>query len=122
MPRKRHRVAAELMPRAIRWVWADRLAIGKLTMIVGPGDTKKSLLAVDIAATITSGRKWPGDEGGQPPAGNVLLVQAEDNFHDTTLPRLHAAASLVTVKPVTSNGPPYFTIVPQIKRRRWPKR
>jgi AAA domain len=108
-------IAAELLPRAVRWLWVDRVAFGKLTTIVGPGDVKKSLLAVDIAATITTGRKWPGDEGGQPIPGNVILLQGEDDFRDTTLPRLRAAGTLVTINPITRDGPPYSTIVPQIK-------
>jgi hypothetical protein len=106
---------AELIPRAIRWVWENRIAIGKLCTIVGHGEVKKSLLAADIVATINTGRNWFGDEGGAPAPGNALFLQAEDGFRDTTLPRLQAAGTQVTTKPITTNGPPYFTIVPQIR-------
>ena len=107
------RPVENLLPRAIRWVWPDRIALGKLTTIVGPSEVKKSLLANDIATTITTGRTWPDNSSAI--VGNVVLLEAEDAFYDVTLPRLHAAGALVTVKPVTSKGPPHKTIVPRIR-------
>jgi putative DNA primase/helicase len=104
-----------LMPRAVEWLWAGRIARGKLTVIVGPADTKKSLLAAWIAATITTGGEWPDDGGGCAEAGNVLFLQGEDDFHDTTLPRLIAAGTEVGTKPVLTGGP-FLTIVPQVAR------
>jgi hypothetical protein len=104
----------KLTPRDIRWLWPDRLAIGKLTVLVGQEEQRKSLLAADICARINQGSEWP-DGGGRPRAGNVLFAQLEDDLADTTLPRLLAAGTQVTTDPVLTKGkPPYVTVVPKL--------
>ena len=99
--------------RPVEWLWENRLALGKVTSLAGKEDRKKSLLAVHIAAMVNQGGEWP--DGGRPVAGNVILLQAEDGFADTTLPRLLAAGAQVTRDPVQGPGPPYYTIVPKLK-------
>jgi AAA domain len=100
----------ELEPRDIRWLWRDRLAIGKLTSMVGLEDRKKSFLCSTIAATTNRGGEWPDD--GRADQGHVVYLQGEDGFFDTTLPRLLAAGAQVTNEPIHIEGPPFFTIVP----------
>jgi RecA-family ATPase len=79
-------------PQPVPWLWPGRIAAGRLMLIDGDPGAGKSLLALDIAARLTSVRALP--DGYQPsePAA-VLLLQAEDDLHDTVLPRLVAAGA-----------------------------
>ena len=86
------RCAAEIAPEKIEWVWPGRLARGKHTCIAGEPGTGKSQLSISIIATVTTGGKWPCDEG-QAPLGNVILLSAEDGAADTIVPRLLAAGA-----------------------------
>jgi hypothetical protein len=104
----------KLTPRDIRWLWPDRLAVGKLTVLVGAEEMRKSLLAADICAHINEGKEWPGSSDKLKLRGSVIFAQLEDDLADTTLPRLLAAGTRVTTQPVTTKGPPYFTIVPNL--------
>ena len=83
--------AADIMPEAIKWAWPGRAALGKLTIIAGDPGQGKSQITLDMAARLTTGRQWP--DGGLPPIGNVIILQAEDGAKDTTVPRLMAAGA-----------------------------
>ena len=62
----------------------------------------KSQVAVDLAATVTTGGAWPCGEG-HAPLGNVIILSAEDDAEDTIVPRLMAAgADLQRVEIVTA--------------------
>jgi AAA domain/Bifunctional DNA primase/polymerase, N-terminal len=80
---------SSLQPRALRWLWEDRIPLGKLTVITGDPGLGKSLLTLAIAATITQGTPWP--DGKLCEIGAVVLVSAEDDAADTVLPRFLAA-------------------------------
>ena len=68
------------------------IARGKHTAIAGePGDGK-SQLSIYVAATISRGGEWPCDEG-RAPAGNLIILNAEDGADDTVVPRLIAAGA-----------------------------
>ncbi len=84
--------AAEVPAESVRWLWPGRIALGKLTLIVGDPDQGKSVLTVDLAARVTRGAPWPVD-GSACPRGEVLLVSDEDNTADTIRPRLDAAGA-----------------------------
>ena len=43
----------------VQWLWRDRLAAGKLTLLVGVPQVGKSQIAIDIAARISRGTRWP---------------------------------------------------------------
>ena len=45
---------------AIEWLWLDRIAKGKLSLIAGEPGLAKSQLTLAAAATTTTGGKWPG--------------------------------------------------------------
>jgi hypothetical protein len=77
----------ELKP--ISWLWPDRIAIGKLSLIAGHPDLGKSLTTLDLAARVSRGMEWP-DGKGSAPVGNVILLSAEDDPADTYGPRLKA--------------------------------
>ena len=81
--------AADYTPEPINWLWRDWLALGKLHLLAGAPGTGKTTLAISLAATITSGGKWP--DGTPVEAGNVLIWSGEDCIGDTLLPRFMAA-------------------------------
>ena len=80
----------EIKPEPIRWLWPNRIARGKLTLIAGDPKLGKSLLTADLTARITAGHPWPVD-GTTPPRGSVIFASAEDDAADTIRPRLEAA-------------------------------
>ncbi len=76
-----HRGVAEIQPKTLRWVWRDRIPAGKLCLIVGDPDKGKSLITLDIAARITTGRPFP--DGVPSEIGSVIILSAEDDPEDT---------------------------------------
>jgi hypothetical protein len=86
---------------AIEWLWQNRFAIGKVSLLAGLPDKGKSQITCDVAArvtTTTGDKKWPCGEGIAP-IGNVIMFSAEDDPADTLVPRLLAAgADLTRVK------------------------
>ncbi|WP_376697238.1 AAA family ATPase [Wenzhouxiangella sp. EGI_FJ10305] len=89
-PERMTRPLSEIKPEPIRWLWPNRIARGKLTLIAGDPKLGKSLLTADITARITAGQPWPVD-GSYPPRGAVIFASAEDDAADTIRPRLEAA-------------------------------
>jgi putative DNA primase/helicase len=81
-------------PRAVGWLWPDRIPLGHVTAVLGPRGTGKSMLVADIAARVSAGLPWPDrpdDPAPQPAA--VLLVAPEDEVDTTHVPRLIAAGA-----------------------------
>jgi putative DNA primase/helicase len=76
----------------ISWLWPKRIARGKLTVIAGHPGLGKSQVTAWMAATVTTGRPWPGSDQRAEP-GNVLILNAEDAVADTIRPRLIAAGA-----------------------------
>ena len=71
----------------VEWLWRNRIARGKLTLIVGDVSAGKTYLDLDIAARITTGAAWPDGDVG-PGRGRVILLTSEDGIADTLRPRL----------------------------------
>ena len=84
---------AKVQPEEIEWLWPGRIAIGKLTLITGDPGLGKSLVSLDIAARLTTGRGWPDASTISTDVGSVVLLSAEDNPADTIRPRLDAAGA-----------------------------
>jgi putative DNA primase/helicase len=82
--------AADIAPEKIEWLWPGRIALGKLSVIAGNPDLGKSQLAAFLAATVSTGREWPCQEG-RAPLGTVIMLMAEDDAGDTVVPRLDVA-------------------------------
>jgi putative DNA primase/helicase len=92
-----------LTKRPVDWLWPERIPIGKVTLLVGDPGLGKSLVALDIAARVSTGAPWPDEQNCDStqsairnpqsevaaPA-SVLLLNAEDDLADTVLPRLDA--------------------------------
>jgi hypothetical protein len=81
---------ADVKPEHIRWLWPERFALGKFSLLTGLPDLGKSQVTFYMAAQITTGGEWPCDEGAAP-LGNVIILSAEDDPADTIRPRLEAA-------------------------------
>lgn len=79
---------ADVAPVAIKWLWPGRIALGRITMVVGRPGEGKSFLTIDMASRVSRGSPWP--DGTSCPSGSVLLICAEDDPSDTIRPRLDA--------------------------------
>lgn len=82
---------SELTPQPVSWLWRYWLALGKLHILAGAPGQGKTTIAIDMAATVTSGGYWP--DGSRCEAGHVLIWSGEDDPADTLLPRLIAAGA-----------------------------
>jgi putative DNA primase/helicase len=82
--------ASEIEPERVGWIWPGIIARGKVTGLVGHPGLGKSQVATDAAATVSTGRPWPGDVTNDG-AGDVIILSAEDDPADTGVPRLIAA-------------------------------
>jgi putative DNA primase/helicase len=83
-------VQASAIPmQAVRWLWKGWLAAGKFHVLAGVPGTGKTTIALSVAATVTTGGRWP-DESQCPQPGNVLIWSGEDGTADTLVPRLKA--------------------------------
>jgi hypothetical protein len=76
------------------WLWQDRIALGKLSLLVGEPGLGKTFAAIDIAAHVSTGE--PFIDGATPPRGEVAILTAEDGAGDTLRPRLDAAGADVS--------------------------
>lgn len=79
---------ADVEPRPVRWLWRDRIASGRMSLLVGMPGGGKSFFSCDIASRISRGEPWP--DGSPCERGSVLLLSAEDDPADTIRPRLDA--------------------------------
>jgi hypothetical protein len=84
--RLRVRCTADIVPETTRWLWPDRFALGKLSLIVGDPESGKSLFTAWMASKVSSGEAWP--DGTAPPRGKVAFLQCEDGVAETLVPRL----------------------------------
>jgi putative DNA primase/helicase len=82
--------ADQIAPRKLRWLWPERIPLGKITVFAGMPGQGKSLATLDIAARVTTGSKYPDAANPLPPS-EVLLVAGEDDPEDALVPRLMAA-------------------------------
>jgi putative DNA primase/helicase len=80
-----------IKPEAVDWCWPDYIAAGKVHILAGAAGTGKTTLALTMAATITTGGRWP--DGTRAPDGDVLIWSGEDTPADTLVPRLLAAGA-----------------------------
>lgn len=83
--------ASDIQPKELRWLWYHRIPLGKITLFTGDPDLGKSTVTLDIVSRVTTGSPWPDTPQIPNKAGNVLLLSAEDDPHDTIVPRLQAS-------------------------------
>src|SRR5829696_5151253 len=87
-PKVRGVRASEVVTKPVEWLWDKRIPKAKLTMFDGDPDVGKSVVTMDLAARVSTGRTFP--DGAECEAGNVLIVNVEDAKDDTIVPRLKA--------------------------------
>jgi aryl-alcohol dehydrogenase-like predicted oxidoreductase len=99
---------SDIVEQPVAWLWQDYLPLGALTLLEGEPGSGTSLLALHLAACVTSGRALPGGAPGL--QGTVILVAGQDHPGYTIKPRLLAAGGdpasvllLTTVDQVDSN-------------------
>lgn len=83
--------ASNVQMQPVSWLWEGRLARKKLNLITGNPGLGKTLIALTMAATVSSGGAWP--DGDKCEQGEVLILSAEDDIDDTLTPRLVAAGA-----------------------------
>ena len=104
--------ATDIAPGKVEWLWAGRIALGKLSVIAGNPDLGKSQLAAFLAATVSTGGEWPCQEG-RAPLGTVIMLTAEDDARDTVIPRLVVAGAdlsrihLLNINEAENGGRPF---------------
>jgi len=80
---------SDIESEQLDWLWEKRIPRRRLTVLDGDPGLGKSLLTLDLAARITTGRSMPdGTPGAQ---GSVVLIAPEDGVPDTIKPRIEAA-------------------------------
>ena len=90
-PRVTLRRGCDVEPIPVDWLWPGWLAAGKLHLIGGAPGTGKTTVALALAATVSSGGRWP--DGSRSCTGNVVIWSGEDDNADTLNPRLRAAGA-----------------------------
>jgi hypothetical protein len=80
---------ADVQAEEIKWLWENRIVRGNLSLLIGIPGLGKSMATLDLVSRITTGRGMPGDDLPFP-AGNVILLSAEDASANTIKPRLEA--------------------------------
>jgi hypothetical protein len=83
----------DVEPQAVPWLWAGRIPIGRITLLVGRPGAGKSFLTCDLAARVSTHAHWPDPGFDRAPLGDTLLICAEDDASDTIRPRLDAAGA-----------------------------
>lgn len=78
--------ASDIKVVPVAWLWQDWLARGKVHLLAGAPGQGKTTLALAMAATVSSGGRWP--DGRRCAPGNVLIWSGEDDPADTLVPRL----------------------------------
>ena len=74
------------------WIWPDKVRAGDVVVVVGEAGTGKSTLMADWIARVTSGTPFPGCGPEQaPPAGDVVVFNARDDFARKVIPGIAAA-------------------------------
>lgn len=76
----------------VPWLWHKRLAPGELTLMSGDPGSGKSIIAVTLAALVTTGGDFPdGSECERPGAVAWIGHAGEDSAERATVPRFLAA-------------------------------
>lgn len=82
---------SDVQPEALSWLWPQRILANKITLLGGDPGNGKSIVTMDIAARVTTGRPWPDCPGVVREPANVILMTTEDDAADTLRPRIEAA-------------------------------
>jgi hypothetical protein len=84
--------ASDIVPRAMEWLWQGHILRGSQELLTGVPGGGKSQIHCAFVAYVTTGGAWPDGCNGAP-AGNVIMLTAEDCLDQTIVPRLMAAGA-----------------------------
>jgi hypothetical protein len=56
--------SAEVRAEPVHWLWPGYIPAGKLTLLDGDPGLGKSLISIDLAARLSTGRPLPDGSGG----------------------------------------------------------
>ncbi|MGC8560816.1 MAG: AAA family ATPase, partial [Phycisphaerae bacterium] len=86
---------SELRLSPLAWLWKNYLPRGNVTVLAGEPGIGKSLIALDLAARLSSGRAWPDGTKIPPTSGyerpaypGSMILSAEDHASYVIVPRL----------------------------------
>ena len=79
----------QITARPVKFLWTDRIALGKITALAGRPKIGKGLLYSHLIAAVTQGA-LPGELDGP---RSAIIVTTEDEPGDTLKPRLMAAGA-----------------------------
>lgn len=82
----------DLKLERLKWLWPNRIPLGKISLLVGDPGIGKSFLSLYIAAQVSTGRPWIDSTRSTKPA-SVVILTAEDDLADTVGVRLKAAGA-----------------------------
>ncbi len=84
---------SEVTAKQQQYLWQNYLPTDQLIAIYGPSHTAKSVIALDLAARITTGSAWPDGTVNTVSPGKVLLLSAGEDALDTVLKPRFALAN-----------------------------
>jgi putative DNA primase/helicase len=84
--------ASDIVPRAMDWLWQGHILRGSQELLTGIPGGGKSQIHCAFVAYVTTGAAWPDGCNGAP-AGNAIMLTAEDCLDQTIVPRLIAAGA-----------------------------
>jgi hypothetical protein len=84
-------LVADVEREPVRWLWRDRIPLGKVSVLDGDPGVGKSTVTLTVAAKVSTGSPFP--DGTRPEPADVILLSAEDDIGDTIRPRLEAAGA-----------------------------
>ena len=82
----------DLKLERLKWLWPNRIPLGKISLLVGDPGIGKSFLSLYMAAQVSTGRPWIDSTNATKPA-SVIILTAEDDLADTVGVRLKAAGA-----------------------------
>lgn len=89
------RKLSDVRSERLRWLWPNRIPLGKLTLLVGNPGVGKSFLTIYMAAQISRGRPW-ADTTEKSKPGTTIILTAEDDIGDTVKIRAEAGGADLT--------------------------
>lgn len=103
-----------IQPTSVKWLWQDRIPMGKITIIDGDPGKGKSALTLDLAARVSRNGVMPDKSKGI--TGPVLVMNAEDDVSDSIVPRLLRAGAdmskVFTMKTIEDTKGPRLPEIP----------
>lgn len=79
---------SQIKEEVIDWLWYPYIPLGRITMLGGDPGAGKSFISANLAAVLSRGDSFPGEEDGIREPMNTILMSVEDDPSDTIKPRL----------------------------------